>query len=131
MKRYAIEVGVMLGVKMIADDQHKFTRELPVALPVQKIHQAMVVFGDKNGDPRAVIAQANHPIHAEVVSDGAKSSVKVFQVEAETVEVPLDAREIVALFAGLMLLEVEDIAVVAVDKFGDAGVEAFAVCALH
>src|ERR1700740_933670 len=116
VERHAVKIGVMLGVQVIADDQGKLTGKFPVTLSIQQIHEAVIVLRNKNRDAWSVIAQADDPIHAKLVRNGAKGAVKVFQVQSESLEVPFDAREVVALFTGLMLLEMQDIAVVSVDK---------------
>src|SRR5258708_28662662 len=53
------------------------------------------------------------------------------QVQAEAAEVPFDPRQVKALLAGLVLLEVENVAVVAIDEFGNGGVQSLAVRTLH
>jgi len=56
-------------------------------------------------------------------ADRAKRSIEIMQVQAEAAEVPFDPRQVKALLAGLVLLEVENVAVVAIDEFGNGGVQ--------
>jgi len=105
--------------------------EFAVALAIEQVDEAVIVLRNKNRDARPVIAPADHPIHAELVGNRTKGAVKVLQVESEAVEVPFDAGQVVTLLAGLVLLEMEDVAIIAVDKFGDGRVEALTVGTLH
>src|SRR5882724_9037132 len=110
MEGYAKEIGVALGVGMVADQQGKIAGEFPIALAMKQIHQAVIVLGNENGHARPAITEREYPVHAELVRDRAKRSIEIMQVQAEAVEVPFDARQVKALLAGLVLLEVENIA---------------------
>ena len=87
----------------------------------------MIVFGNEDGHARPAIPQGEHPVHAELVRDRAEGSIEIAQVQAEVLEIPFDAGQVKALFAGLMLLEVENVAVVAIDEFGESSVQSLAV----
>src|SRR5580700_188868 len=119
------------GVGMIADHQREIAPQFSVSLPIQQIDQAMVVLRNEDGHARTAIAQGDTPVHAELVSDRAKRAVEVFHIQTEARQVPFDARQEVALFTSLMLLEVQDVAIVAIDEFGDSSIQALAVRALH
>src|SRR5208283_3413500 len=131
MEGDTVKIGVAFRVQMAADDQRKIALEFSAALAIQQIHQPVIKLGNEDGHPRAVIAQGDAPVHAELVRNRAKRPVEVLHVQAEPVEVPFDTRQVVALFAGLMLFEIKNISIVAVDKFGDGGVQAFALWALQ
>jgi hypothetical protein len=62
---------------MVADDERKITRQLPVALPVQQIHQTVIILGYENRHPGTVAAQANAPVHAKFVSDRTKGTIEI------------------------------------------------------
>src|SRR5256885_16123292 len=94
---------------------------------MKQIHEAVIVLGNKDGYARAAIAEGEHPVHAKFVGDGAKRAIEIAQIEAKTAEIPFDTRQVVAFFAGLMLFEVKNVAVIAIDEFGDGGVQSFAV----
>ena len=66
----------------------------------------------------------------ELVGDRAERAVEVLQIQAETVQVKLDTGQVVAFFAGLVLLEMQNVAIVTIDEFGDRGIQTFAVWAL-
>lgn len=53
------------------------------------------------------------------------------EVQLKPVQIPFDARQIEALFAGLVLLEMQDVSTVPENEIGDGRVEAFSVRALH
>ncbi len=98
---------------------------------MKQIHQAVIVLGNEDGHAWPAITQREHPVHAELVRDRAKRSIEIMQVQAEAVEIPLDARQVKAILAGLVLLEVQNVAVVAIDEFGNGGVQSLAVGTLH
>lgn len=87
----------------------------------------MIVFGDENGDARAVGGSGDAPLNRKLLRDGFKALRKVFQIEFEAGEIPFDAREVETLFARLMLFEMKDVATVPVDEIGDGGVETAAI----
>jgi hypothetical protein len=72
-----------------------------------------------------------HQFMPNLCAIGPKCAVEVLHVQAESVKIPLDTRQVVTLFSGLMLLEVKNISIVAVNKFGDGGIQPLAVWALH
>jgi hypothetical protein len=55
----------------------------------------------------------------------------MLQVELKSGKIPFDAREVKTLFAGLVLLEMEDVAAVTKNKISDRRVKPAAVRALH
>ena len=127
MERHAKEIGVALGVGMVADHQGKVAGEFAIALAMKQVHQAVIVFGNEDGHAWPAIAQGQHPVHTELVRDWAEGSIEIAQVQAEVLEIPFDARQVKALFAGLMLFEVENVALVAIDEFCESGVQSLAV----
>src|SRR5580765_2235509 len=116
---------------MITDDQGEIASEFSIALAMKQIHQAVIVLGNEDGHAWPAIAQDDDPVHAELVRDRAKCSIEIVQSQAEAAEFPFDARQVAALFAGLMLLEVENVAIVAIDEFGNSGVQPLSVGTLH
>ena len=119
MEGHAEEIGVALGVGMITDDQGEIASEFSIALAMKQIHQAVIVLGNEDGHAWPAIAQDDDPVHAELVRDRAKRSIEIVQSQAEAAEFPFDARQVAALFAGLMLLEVQNVAIVAVDELAE------------
>src|SRR5262245_21518739 len=102
----------MPGIRMIADDQRKIASQLASAMAVKKIHQAVVVSGDKNRHSRTAAGQRDAPVHSKLVGDRTKSGIELVQVQLKPAKVPFDACVIEALLSGRMLFEIEDIAVV-------------------
>jgi len=96
-------------------------------LAVQKIDQAMIVFGDENGYAWAIGRGGNAPLNRKLLCDGRKALRKLFQIELEGGEIPFDAREVETLFTGLMLLEMEDVTTMPVDEIRNGGIEAAAI----
>jgi len=94
-------------------------------------HQAVVVLGNENRDSRPMTAQSNAPIHAKALRDGPKLHVELVKIELEPAEVPLNASMIETLLTGRMLLEIQNVAVLPVQKFGNSRVEPLAVRTLH
>ena len=131
MERHSEKISVALSVGMVADHQRKIAGQLSIALAMKQIHQAMIVLGDKDRYPWPSIAQSKHPVHSKFVRHRTESSVEIAQVQTKAAQVPFDARQVVPLFAGLMLLEVQNIAVVPVHEFGNGSVQALPVEALH
>ena len=123
----AIKVCVGLRVGMIADYQGDFAGEFAGALPVEQVDETVIVFGYKNGYARAVVRGGDAPLNGKLFGDGSKPFGKVFQVEFETCEIPFDACEIGTFQAGLVLLEMKDVATMPVDEIRDCGIEAFAI----
>src|ERR1700747_2366940 len=114
MERHAEKIGVALGVGMVADHQGKVAGEFAIALAMKQIHEAVIVFRNEDGYAWPAIAQGEHPVHAELVRDWAEGSIEIAQVQAEVLKIPFDTGQVKALVAGLMLLEVENVAVVAI-----------------
>jgi hypothetical protein len=125
--RDAVEVCVIFRVGMIADYQGDFAGEFAGALPVEQIDETVIVFGNKNSYARAVVRGGDAPLNRKLLGDGSKPFGKIFQVEFETCEIPFDACEIGTFQAGLVLLEMKDVAAMPVDEIRDCGIEAFAI----
>jgi len=122
-----VKVGVIFRVGMIADHQRDFAGEFAGALAVEQIDEAVVVFGNKNCHARTVVRGGDAPLNGKLLGDGSKPLGEVFQVELEAFEIPFDAGEIETFDAGLVLLEVKDVAAMPVDEISDCGIEAFAI----
>lgn len=122
-----VKICVGLRVGMIADDEADFAFEFASALAVEEIDEAVIVFGNKNCHARAVIRGGDAPLNGELLGDGRKPLWKILEVEFETCEIPFDAREVKTFDAGLVLLEMQDVAAMPVDKIRDCGVEAFPI----
>jgi hypothetical protein len=78
--RHAVEIRMMLGIGMVADHQGKVATQLAVPLPVQQVHQAVVILGNKNGHARPLAAQSDAPVHSELVRDWSERFVKLIQL---------------------------------------------------
>ncbi len=50
-----IKIGVVPGVRMIADHQRDLAGEFPDPLPIEQVNEAVIVFGNKDGDAGAIV----------------------------------------------------------------------------
>jgi len=66
-------------------------------------------------------------LNRKLLGDGREPLWKILEVELETGEIPFQAGEIKAFDAGLVLLEVENVAAMPVDEIRDCGIEAFPI----
>jgi hypothetical protein len=66
-------------------------------------------------------------VHGKLLGDRAKLGRKVFQFELEIGEIPFHAGKVKALFASLVLLEMQNISAMPKNKIGDGRVEAFLI----
>ena len=101
----AVKIGVSFGYGVITDDEGNFASEFAIALAVEQIHQAMVEFGNKNGNARPVAGNRESPVHGKLLRDRSKLGRKVFQFELEIGEIPFHAGKVKTFFASLVLLE--------------------------
>src|ERR1700730_3823901 len=92
----------------------------------------MIELGHKNRHFRTVAPKRQTPLHGKLFCDRGEPSWKLLRIDLKTIERPFHAREVQPRgLTRLVLLEMEDVAVMAVDKICDRGVEALAVRALH
>jgi hypothetical protein len=96
-------------------------------MAVEQVDEAVIEFGDEDGDAQAVRGNREAPVHGKFGGDGIEVLGEGSERKIEFGEIPFDAGEVVMVLGGLVLLEVENITAVAVDEFGNGGVEAFAV----
>ena len=66
-------------------------------------------------------------MNRKLFGDGSKPLWKILEVEFETCEIPFDAGEVETFDAGLVLLEMKDVAAMPIDEIRDCGVEALSI----
>src|ERR1700730_5853817 len=120
-----VKIGVAFGFGVITYDHGNFAGQFAVALPVKQIHQAMVEFRNENANARPMAGDGKAPMHGKFLRNWAKLDRKIFQFQLEISEIPLHAREVKPLFAGLVLLKMQNISIMPKDEIGDSGVQPF------
>src|SRR5215471_13661810 len=83
LERYAVELRMMPGVRMIADDDRKVASKLAAALAVQEIDKTVVEFRYEDRHTRTMAGDGDAPVHVEPVRDRPKLGVEPVQVELE------------------------------------------------
>ena len=91
----------------------------------------MIEFGDKHGDARTVTGERQSPLHGKFLSDRRKSFRELIEAQRKAGQIPFDAGQIKALLPGLVLLKMQNVAIVAENKFSDGGVQPFLVRTLN
>ncbi len=127
MIRDTVKVCVAFRVGMVADHQRNFAGEFADPLPIQQINQTVIVFRYQNGHARTVVRARDAPLNRKLLGNGCKPLREVLQIELEPCEVSFDAGKIETFFAGLVLLEMKDVAAVPVDEIRNCCVQALAV----
>src|SRR5262249_40933931 len=102
-------------------------REFAVPLAVEQVDEAVVVFGNENSDARAMAAFDDAPLHAEPYGDWCKCFREIRKVYLETVETPLDAREIETLQPRDVLLEMENVPIALIQELRNGRVQPFLI----
>jgi hypothetical protein len=122
---------MMFSVAMIADHQRKVAMQLSVPLPVQQVHQAVVVFGNEDCHPWPLAAQRDAPFHSKFVRDRPERPIKILQPQPESFEAPFHARQVEAFFASLVLFEMENVSIVSINEIRYRRIQSLAVRALY
>src|ERR1700682_5434500 len=65
MESDSIKICVTLCVGVIADHQREIASQLSVTLAIEKIHEAVIEFGNKDGHTRTLATQGDAPVHPE------------------------------------------------------------------
>src|SRR5580658_5411223 len=110
---------------MIAHHYGNDTAQLSRLVALQNIHQAMQMLRDKYGHARSLVHQLELPIHLEFGRENLELLAKLLDVES--VQRPLDAHKKEPSIVILMLVGVNDVRSVTVQKASDPGDEALAV----
>lgn len=87
----------------------------------------MVEFGDENGDARFFAGKIQFPLHLEFLGDWRELLLELRGIKREARQVPFHAHEEQILFGILMLVCVQDVGVVPIEKVGDCRNQTFAV----
>jgi hypothetical protein len=117
---------------MIADDERHIAGKLPCLVAMKKVGQAVEIVGDEDGDVSGRGGEGEAPVHAELLGQWGEGSMKACFIAEKIVGGELDAHEEESKLHVLMLVGVEDVGVVLMNKeVGDGGDETFAVGAVN
>ncbi len=131
LQRHAVKIRPALHVRVVADNQRNFAGQFPAALAIQQIHQAMIVARDENRDFRSVAGKRHAPFHSQPISDGLKMFRELTHVQREARQIPFHAHQEKIALGIQMLVGVQRVAVTAINKIVDRGVQPFLVGATH
>src|SRR5260370_23584248 len=118
------------GIRMVADDQRYLTRQLAHVVAVQQVCQAVSRFGNQNRNPRAVARTRHLPVHLEFLDYWCKTGCEFIQLEIEALQLPLHTDHEHPEFGILMIVGVQDIAVMLVNEVGNRSHYPFLLWAL-
>ena len=130
MERNAEEPGQRRGVLMVADDQRHFTTQLASAMAMEQVRQAMLVAGDEDRRPQPPRGVFHPPAHVEPPRDGLELLPQRLGRQVELLERPLHAHEEQPQILILVLIGVQDVRAVRIQKVGNCGDQALAVGAI-
>jgi hypothetical protein len=112
---------------MVGNDKRNFAGELAAAMAIQKVDEAVVVFGDQNHHARPVVGEREPILHLELGGERREVTVEIGKWKIEIGGIEFDPHEEEVGFGVAMLIGEEDVAVVAEDEVGDLGDHALAV----
>src|SRR6185369_611638 len=69
-KRNVVKVGDALAVLMIGNDAGNLARQFPALVPIEQIHQTVIVFRNENRHARAGIGESKPPVKVEFSRNG-------------------------------------------------------------
>src|SRR6202035_2667170 len=81
MKGHTIEVGKRLCILMVADDHRYFALQFIDLVPVQQVHQAMVVTRNEYSDARTPGSILKTPLHPKTIGYFTKLSCEVYKLQ--------------------------------------------------
>jgi len=125
-----VKIRMPLRVGVIADNQRNFAFQLADALAVEKIDKAVIVLGNQNRNARPMTCQRHAPAHSKFFGDRMELCGKIRERQLKIGEVPLHARKIERILARLVLLKMQDVPVMPVNKIRNRRVQTFLVTAL-
>jgi hypothetical protein len=128
--RNPIKIGVPFRVRKIADDQRDFASQLPVPLPVQQIHQAMIELRNENRHAGPVCGHRQPSVHRKFTRYRRKFARKIFHPQPKSAQIPLRPRQIKSLFPSLVLLKVQNVPIMSENKIGNGRIQPLLVRAL-
>src|ERR1700722_6282014 len=122
-----IEVGDALVVRMVRNDQWNFAVQLSILMAVEKVLQAVILFGNEDGDAGTIGQKRNAPGHLKLACERSKTNVKFRKRETEVGDVELNAGQEEIRLGISVLIVGEDVAVIFEDEVSDRGNDTFAV----
>ena len=116
---------------MVADHQRDVAVQLPGAVAVQQVGQAVVVTRGEDGHPLAAVGFLQPPVHRVLFRQGRKGGGELGQGHVEAGERPLHAHEKQPGGNVDMLIGVQNVGAVAVQELGHGGHQAALVGTGH
>src|SRR5262249_40590529 len=126
-ERDAVETGPALGIWMVADNERNVTDQLTALMPVEQIDQAVIVLRDEQSEAVRPVGALDAPAHLEALGDRGELGNTFLDAEIKAGQVPLDARQEQPALRVLMLVGVQDVGVVLVEKLRHRGGDPFPV----
>jgi hypothetical protein len=131
VKRNAVTVGVILGVRMVRDDEWDVYVEFTASLAIEEVDEAVVVFRNEESCAQRDAAGVKSPSGVDRLGERAPVGLKFVGGNASILQGELDAHEEkTALGIGAVLVRGGDVAVVLCDELGYFGDDAAFVRAL-
>ena len=126
----AVEHGELFHFAMIGDDDCDFAGQFVGADAMQQVCDAVQVLRAEERDPRFLVHAAKLPAHVQFFGERREGLGEVGNIGTAIFHCPLDAHEKQAQLMILMLIGMEDVGALLVEKAGDARYQAFLVWAV-
>jgi hypothetical protein len=114
-------------VRVIADDERHLAIELASVPAVEQIGQAVVELGDEDRHARLDAGELQLPAHVVLGGHRREGLREAVQPQIEARQVPLHPHQEQPRLAVLVLVGMQDVGVVPVEKIGDGGDQTLAV----
>src|SRR6185437_15540561 len=120
LERYPVEIRNGFVVGMIRNDERNFAGEFATAVSIEKIGEAMIVFGNQDGHSGSTRGLGQPPCHVEAFRDRVEVAGKISQVDVEIRGIEFHPHQKqIRTFIGV-LVGMQDVPVVAIDEVGDS-----------
>jgi len=127
----AVKLCVALGIRVVADNHRDVTGQLSCTLPIQQVYQTVVMFRNKNSYSRPIARERDPPLHRKPLGGRRELLRKILQVKLKPIQVPFDSSQIELLFDRLVLLKIQNVALVPAYEVRDRGIQSFPVWTLN
>ena len=127
MEGYAVKLREGASVVMIPDHQRNCACQFAGLLAMEQVRKTVQVFRDEDGHARKPPRVFDAPAQPEFNGQRFESRTKRRVIESERIQLPLDAHKEQAGFVIAMLVGMQDVRAVIVEKRRDLRDKAFAV----
>ena len=122
VERDAVELRQRPRLGVVAHDQRDGAGEFAGLVAVEQVHQAVQVAGHEDRHRGAGRRVLHPPAHSEALGDGLELARQILAgSRSKSVQVPLDPHEEQPQVVVLVLIGVEDVGAVGVQKVRDGG----------